>query len=87
MIAYTLGVHPSLIGASPGKTSGSMSGTDKRELFIIKQSLLKPIRDRLLRPLYLVKAINNWDPEIQFTIPNLELTTLDKNKTGTETKA
>lgn len=87
MIAYSLGVHPSLIGAAPGKTGGSMSGTDKRELFIIKQALLKPIRDRLLRPLYLIKNINGWDPEIQFTIPNLQLTTLDKNKTGTEEKA
>ncbi len=85
MIAYTLGVHPSLIGATPGKTS-SMSGTDKRELFIIKQALLKPVRDRLLRPLYLVKAINKWPDEIQFAIPNIELTTLDKNKTGVETK-
>jgi hypothetical protein len=86
MIAYTLGVHPSLIGATPGKNSGSMSGTDKRELFIIKQALLKPIRDRILRPLYLVKAVNKWPKDIYFAIPNIELTTLDKNKTGTETK-
>ena len=85
MIAYTLGVHPSLIGAMPGKTS-SMSGSDKRELFIIKQALLKPLRDRILRPLYLIKAINKWDKDIFFAIPNIELTTLDKNKTGTETK-
>jgi hypothetical protein len=86
MIAYTLGVHPSLIGATPGKNSGSFSGTDKRELFIIKQALLKPIRDRLLRPLYLVKAVNKWPADIHFAIPNIELTTLDKNKTGVETK-
>lgn len=85
MIAYTLGVHPSLIGATPGKNAG-FSGTDKRELFIIKQALLKPIRDRLLRPLYLVKAINKWPADIHFAIPNIELTTLDKNKTGVETK-
>jgi hypothetical protein len=84
MIAYTLGVHPSLIGAQPGKNS-NFSGTDKRELFIIKQALLKPIRDRLLRPLYLVKAINKWPDDIQFTIPNITLTTLDKNKTGQQT--
>jgi len=85
MIAYTLGVHPSLIGATPGKNS-SMSGTDKRELFIIKQALLKPIRDRLLRPLYLIKKINNWPEEIHFSIPNIELTTLDENKTGVQTQ-
>ncbi len=87
MIAYTLGVHPSLIGATPGKNTGSLSGSDKRELFIIKQALLKPIRDRILRPLYLVKKINKWPDDIHFIIPNIELTTLDKNKTGQEIKA
>lgn len=87
MIAYSLGVHPSLIGASPGRGTSNLSGSEKRELFIIKQSLLKPIRDRLLRPLYLVKAVNNWPKDIEFTIPNIELTTLDKNKTGVEMKA
>ena len=85
MIAYTLGVHPSLIGATPGK-NGSLSGSDKRELFIIKQALLKSIRDRLLRPLYLIKKVNKWPEGIYFTIPNIELTTLDKNKTGVQTK-
>lgn len=86
MIAYTLGVHPSLIGAVPGKNSGSFSGTDKRELFIIKQALLQPIRDRILRPLYLIKKINGWPEDIEFAIPNITLTTLDKNKTGSETQ-
>ncbi len=86
MIAYSLGVHPSLIGSAPGK-GNNMSGSDKRELFIIKQALLKPIRDRLLRPLYLIKAVNNWPDDIDFIIPNIQLTTLDKNKTGVEEKA
>lgn len=85
MIAYTMGVHPSLIGASPGSSKGSFSGTDKRELFIIKQALLKPIRDRLVRPLYLIKKVNNWPADIHFAIPNIVLTTLDKN-TGSEKK-
>ena len=86
MMAYTMGVHPSIIGATPGKNQGSFSGTDKRELFIIKQTLLKPFRDRILKPLYLIKRINGWPDDMEFTIPNLELTTLDKNKTGTEIK-
>lgn len=85
MIAYTMGVHPSLIGASPGSNKGSFSGTDKRELFIIKQALLKPIRDRIVRPLYLIKKVNNWPADIHFAIPNIVLTTLDKN-TGSEKK-
>jgi hypothetical protein len=48
--------------------------------------MTKPFRDRILRVLYLIKAINKWDPDLHFTIPNIALTTLDKNKTGTETK-
>jgi hypothetical protein len=84
MIAYTMGVHPSLIGAVPGSNKGGFSGSDKRELFIIKQALLAPIRERILRPLYLVKRVNKWPEDIHFAIPNITLTTLDKNKTGTE---
>lgn len=82
VICYAMGVHPSLQGASPGKGK-SINGTEARELFIIKQALTKPIRDMLLLPLYVVKAINGWNPDIHFVIPNIMLTTLDKN-TGAE---
>jgi hypothetical protein len=81
-ICYAMGIHPSLQGASPGKAK-SINGTEARELFIIKQALMKPIRDMLLLPLYVVKAINGWDPDVHFEIPNIMLTTLDKN-TGAE---
>ncbi|MDL2262964.1 hypothetical protein LJC11_05645, partial [Bacteroidales bacterium OttesenSCG-928-I21] len=81
-ICYAMGVHPSLQGASPGKGK-TINGTEARELFIIKQALIKPIRDMLLLPLYVVKAINKWNPDIHFVIPNIMLTTLDKN-TGSE---
>ncbi len=77
ILSFGMDVHPSLIGAAPGKNK-SINGTEARELFIIKQSLLKPIRDRILMPLYIVKAINKWPEDIYFTIPNLELTTLDQ---------
>jgi len=82
IISYGMGIHPSLIGSSPGKNT-TINGTEARELFIIKQALLKPVRDRILLPLYIVKAINKWPAEIYFTIPNLELTTLDKG-TGSQ---
>ena len=82
MICYAMGVHPSLQGAAPGKNK-SINGTEARELFIIKQALAKPVRDMLLLPLYVVKAINGWDADIHFVIPNIMLTTLDKN-TGAE---
>ena len=82
IISYGMGIHPSLIGSSPGKNT-TINGTEARELFIIKQALLKPIRDRILLPLYIVKAINKWPEDIYFTIANLELTTLDKG-TGSQ---
>ncbi len=81
-ICYAMGVHPSLQGASPGK-SKTINGTEARELFIIKQSMMKPLRDMILAPLRLVSRINNWSRDIDFVIPNIMLTTLDKN-TGAE---
>ena len=77
-ICYAMGVHPSLQGASPGKNK-TINGTEARELFIIKQAMMKPLRDLLVQPLNIVKAINGWDPDIEFIIPNIQLTTLDKN--------
>lgn len=75
-ICYALGIHPSIIGASGN--SGSINGTEARELFIIKQAMMKPIRDLLVLPLYIVKEINGWDPDIHFVVPNIMLTTVDK---------
>ena len=72
--------HVSLIGASPGKNS-KINGTEARELFIIKQSLMQPIRNELVKDLYLVKSFNGWDKDLHFVIPNIELTTID-NGTG-----
>lgn len=85
LIAYAMLTQPSLVGPSPGKNK-TINGTEARELFIIKQALMKPFRDRILRPFYLIKAINNWPKDLHFVIPNIELTTLDNNKTGSVTK-
>jgi hypothetical protein len=82
ILSYAMGVHPSIVGSAPGKNK-SINGTEARELFIIKQALAQSIRHRILKPLYVTKAINGWDPKIRFEIPNLVLTTLDKN-TGSE---
>jgi len=76
---YALGVHPSIVGSSPGKNK-TINGTEARELFLIKQSLMKPLRDYVLKPLYVIKAINGWDPALHFAIPNMQLTTLDAGK-------
>lgn len=78
ILAYAMGIHPSLIGASPGKNK-NINGTEARELFIMKQALMKPDRMQLLRPLYIIKAVNRWPADIHFTVANLELTKLDQN--------
>jgi len=82
IICNTMQVHPSLKGASPGK-SKTINGTEARELFIIAQVLFKPVRDMMVLPLYIAKAINGWDSDIEFGIKNYMLTTLDQN-TGAE---
>lgn len=86
IMCYGMNVHPSLIGATPGKTGSTISGSEARELFLIKQIIMKPFRDIVLKPFYLIKAINEWPEDMEFHIPNVVLTTLDKNKTGTESK-
>jgi hypothetical protein len=82
LISFGMGSHQGIIGSSPDKNK-TISGSEARELFTIKQAIIKPFRDRLLLPLYLVKAINKWPDDIFFAIPNVKLTTLDKN-TGAE---
>jgi hypothetical protein len=79
---YAMQVHPSLIGSPPGKTGGSLSGTDKRELYHIKSAMMTPYRDRLLRPLYLVKNFNNFPSNLVWKVLEYEFTTLDADKTG-----
>jgi hypothetical protein len=80
IISYAMGVDMEM----PGKNSGTMSGTDKRERFMIRQALVKPYRDRLLRPLTLIRNFNKWDQNIVFAVPDIEFPTLDKNKSGKE---
>lgn len=85
IISYAMMVQPSLVGPTPGKNK-TINGTEARELFILKQALLKPFRDLILRPFYVIKSINKWPADLHFVIPNIELTTLDNNKTGSVTK-
>lgn len=84
VMCYAMGVHPSLIGATPGKGSSSISGTDKRELFLMKQALMRPLIDRTMRSLKVIKMYNKWANDIMITVPEYVFTTLDKNKTGKE---
>ncbi|MDR1551876.1 MAG: hypothetical protein LBS69_00210 [Prevotellaceae bacterium] len=82
IISYSMGVHTALIGATPGKNKGSLGGTDKRELFMIKQALTKPLLHRVLRTFSLIKRFNGWDKDFVIQVPEYTFTTLDENKIG-----
>lgn len=86
MISYAMGVHPNLNGATPGKSKGSLGGSDKRELFNIKQAMMRPFRDRLLKPLTLIKRYNGWPNDLVFAIPEHVFTTLDESHSGEKTQ-
>lgn len=82
VISYAMGVHPSLIGAVPGKNSNSLSGSNIREIYLMKQAQMRPYIDLVLRPFSIVKQINGWDKDIAIVLPEYIFTTLDQNKSG-----
>jgi len=77
-------IDPSIFGAGTpgGPYSGKTGGTDKREAFLIKIATLKPFRDCITEPLYLIRDYNGWNPETEYRFRDTILTTLDKNPTG-----
>lgn len=77
-ICYADNVHPNLVGAVPGKSTSNNSGSDKRELFTMKQALEIAFHDILLQPLNMVCWFNGWN--VVPTIPMIQLTTLDEHK-------
>ena len=81
MQCYAMGVHPSIVGAVPGK-SKNINGTEARELFTMKQAFERAPRDILSVPIDLIIEYNQWD-NIEYDIPDLMLTTLDE---GTDAK-
>lgn len=82
IISYAMDVHPSLIGATPGKNSNSLSGSNIREIFIMKQSLSKPMAYLALQWWPVVRQINGWDKNLEIIIQDSLFTTLDNAKSG-----
>lgn len=78
-LCFALGVHPNLIGATPGKSQMNNSGSDKRELFTLKQAVEKPFHDIMAKPWHLILHFNGWADRYTVDVPMIELTTLDKN--------
>lgn len=84
LVGTSVGLNLNMIGDIPGK-AGSLSGTDVRERFIMLNAQMSGIRHLALEPFYAIKRRNGWRKELEFAIPNVELTTLDKG-TGAEKK-
>ena len=77
-LCYADNTHPNLVGAVPGKSQSNNSGSDKRELFTIKQALEGAFHDLLLLPVELVCEFNGWT-DIRPAVPMIMLTTLDEH--------
>lgn len=82
IICYAMNTHPSLIGAVPGKNSNSLSGSNQREIYMIKQLMSTAMLDCALRPLTAIRKINGWDETFRLLVPAYDFTTLDQNKSG-----
>jgi len=77
-----LGLDPTLVGQSPGKSMGGGSGSDKRIAFNLYCALQKPYRDVVLEPLQFIAQYNGWKdkyPTLTFKTVEVELETLDKS--------
>lgn len=79
MICYGTNIHPNLVGATPGKSQSNNSGSDKRELFTLKQSLETAFHDMLLKLHEVVIFFNKWENKVKPQVPLILLTTLDQN--------
>lgn len=82
IISYAMDVHPSLIGATPGKNSNSLSGSNIREIFIMKQSLSKPLAYLAMQWWPAVRKVNRWENDLEIVIQDSLFTTLDQSKSG-----
>ena len=80
ILCFAFGVHPNMIGATPGKAAMNNSGSDKRELFTLKQSLEISYRDILIQAFQVMLVYNGWSEKIWCDCPIVQLTTLDENK-------
>ncbi|WP_372472651.1 hypothetical protein AB4865_07460 [Capnocytophaga sp. ARDL2] len=82
-ILFSMGVDPALLGAGiPGGKNLSGSGSDKREAYTILCARLPRKHARTLQVFRLIQKWNGWNPNFVAKLPNINLTTLDKNPNG-----
>lgn len=82
-ILFSMGVDPALLGAGiPGGKNLSGSGSDKREAYTILCARLPRKHARTLKVFRIIQKWNGWNPDYVAKLPNINLTTLDKNPNG-----
>ena len=84
VLAYSDNVHPNLAGATPGKSQMNNSGSDKRELFTMKQALETMPHDMMMTVHNTIIYYNGWQDRVYPDVPMIMLTTLDKNTDAKE---
>lgn len=77
-VCYGTNIHPNLVGATPGKSQSNNSGSDKRELFTLKQSIETAFHDMLSKVHDVIIYFNGWEDKVMPQVPIVLLTTLDK---------
>lgn len=84
VLAYSDNVHPNLAGATPGKSQMNNSGSDKRELFTMKQALETMPHDMMMTVHNTIIYYNEWEEKVYADVPMIMLTTLDQNTDAKE---
>jgi len=80
-IFFAFGVHGAIVG-SFGKNSSSSSGTQQRELTLLKSCQLMPDQRLYLNAWDFILRWNDFDPHAYMAIKQYDLSTLDASKTG-----
>lgn len=81
IVFFSLGIHPEMLGATPGR-SGSSGGTYQREMYLLKQLNMKPTQMIVLNTFNMISRFNEWDSHLVWRIQEHVLSTLDRSKTG-----
>lgn len=82
IVFMALGLDARLLGSSPLSLVGSNGGTDIRERFLLRQILMSPTQNIMLKPLEVASRFNGWDPHLVWEIKREVMTTLDRSKSG-----
>ncbi len=83
IVFMAMGLDARLLGSTPLSLIGSNSGTDIRERFLLRQILLSPTQNIMLKPLEVASRFNGWDPHLVWDIKREVMTTLDRSHSGT----